>query len=165
MGWTGTLSPMSAAVLLLMMTAASSRAVGQQGVDPAALPDGEGKTILVRACSDCHDLGTVVGKRLTPKQWKDVTTDMIVRGVRAEDAEIAALVEYLAQNAGYINVNRATDAELRTYGGFTAAEAAAIVAARTKGRTFETLDDLKALAGIDARTLDERKDRIAFKDR
>ena len=163
MAVTGTMAP--AVVTALLITSAASRAVGQQGVDPAALPEGEGKAILVRACSECHDLGTVVGKRLTPKQWKDVTTDMIVRGVQAEETEIATLVEYLAQNVGHVNVNRASEAELKTYGGFTAAEAATIAAARAKGLTFETLDDVKALPGIDSKTLDERKDRIAFKDR
>ena len=139
--------------------------MARQGIDPAALPDGEGKTILFRACADCHDLGTVVAKRLTPKQWSDVTKDMIVRGVQAKDAEIATLIEYLTINVGHVNVNRATEAELRTYGGFAAAEAAAIVAARAKGQTFDTLDDLKALPAIDAKSLDDRKDRIAFKDR
>jgi len=154
----------STAAIILMMGAAG-RAVVQQDVDPAALPDGDGKVILVRACSDCHDLGSVVAKRLTPKQWSDVTKDMIVRGVKAEDAEIKTLIEYLALNVGHVNVNKATEAELKTYGGFSAAEAAAIVAARTKGQTFETLDDLKALPGIDAKALEDRKDRIAFKDR
>jgi competence protein ComEA len=142
-----------------------TRASWQQAVDPAALPDGEGKVILFRACSDCHDLGQVVAKRLTPKQWKDVTGDMITRGVRAEDAEIATLVEFLALNVGHVNVNKATEAELEKYGGFSAAEAAAIVAARGAGKTFASVDDLKALPGIDGKTLDDRLDKIAFKDR
>jgi competence protein ComEA len=148
----------------MSVDAAAGRTFTQQGgVDPAALPEGDGKAILTRACSECHDLGSVVAKRLTPKQWKDVTKDMITRGVKAEDAEIAMLIEYLSINVGHVNVNRATEAELKTYGGFSAAEAAAILAARTKGQTFETLDDLKALPGIDVKTVDERKDRIAFK--
>lgn len=151
----------TAAIVLLM--GAASRA-HQQGVDPATLPDGDGKTILVRACSDCHDLGSILVKRLTPKQWKDVTKDMIVRGVKAEDAEVTTLIEYLAQNVGHVNVNKATEAELKTYGGFSTAEAAAIVAARTKGQIFASLDDLKALPGMDPKTLEDRKDRIAFKD-
>lgn len=158
---TKTLVSTAASVLLM---GAASRASVQQGVDPAALPDGDGKTILVRACSDCHDLGSILVKRLTPKQWKDVTKDMIVRGVKAEDAEIATLIEYLALNVGHVNVNKATEAELKTYGGFSTAEAAAIVAARTKGQIFATLDDLKALPGMDPNTLEDRKDRIAFKD-
>lgn len=150
---------------LVLAMSAGSRASVQQGIDPAALPDGAGKDILFRACSDCHDLGSVVAKRLTPKQWKDVTKDMIVRGVKAEDAEINTLIEFLALNVGHVNVNKATEAELKTYGGFTAAESAAIVAARAKGQTFESLDDLKALPGINGGTLEDRKDRIAFKDR
>ena len=64
-----------------------------------------------------------------------------------------------------MNVNKATEADLKKYGGFSAAEATAIVAARTAGKTFESLDDLKALPGIDAKALDERQEKIAFKDR
>lgn len=149
---------------LLLALSVGSRAAVPQGVDPATLPEGDGKTILIRACSDCHDLGSILVKRLTPKQWKDVTRDMVVRGVKAEEKEISTLIEYLALNVGHVNVNKATEADLKTYGGFSAAEAAAIVAARAKGQTFESLDDLKAIAGIDAAGLDERKDRIAFKD-
>ena len=59
----------------------------------------------------------------------------------------------------------ATEAELEKYGGFSAAEAAAIVAARGAGKTFASVDDLKALPGIDGKTLDDRLDKIAFKDR
>lgn len=151
------------AFVLAMSVAGRARV--QQGVDPASLPEGAGKEILFRACSDCHDLGSVVAKRLTPKQWSDVTKDMIVRGVKAEDAEIKTLIEFLAQNVGHVNVNKATEAELKTYGSFSAAEAAAIIAARAKGQTFASLDDLKALPGIDGNTLEDRKDRIAFKDR
>ena len=147
----------------VLALSAIGRAGQQQGVDPATLPDGEGKELLFRACSDCHDLGSVVANRLTPRQWRDVTKDMISRGVKAEEAEIATLIEFLSLNVGHVNVNKATEAELKTYGGFSAAEAAAIIAARGKGQTFETLDDLKALPGIDVKTLDERKDRIAFK--
>ena len=157
-----TLAP--AAAIILVMTAAAGRASVDQGVDPAALPEGEGKAILVRACTGCHDVGTVVAKRLTPAQWKDVTREMISRGVSAKDAEIKTLIEYLAVNAGHVNVNRATEAELSRYGGFSAAEASAIAAARARGQSFQTLDDLKALPGIDGSALDSRRERIAFKD-
>ena len=149
---------------LLLAIAAHGRAFAQQGaVDPAALPDAEGKAILTRVCAECHDLQAVVVKRLTQRQWRDITTDMSSRSARIDAAEIPTLIEYLAQNVGHVNVNKATEAELKTYGGFSPAEATAIIAARSQGQTFETLDALKALPGIDVKTLDARKDRIAFK--
>ena len=153
----------STAAIVLVMGAAS-RASVQQGVDPATLPEGDGKTILVRACSDCHDLGSILVKRLTPKQWKDVTRDMISRGVKAEEPEILMVIEFLAVNVGHVNVNKATEADLKTYGGFSDAEATAILAARGKGQTFQSLDDLKAIPGLDPAALEDRKDRITFKD-
>lgn len=152
----------ASAVLLLLMgvrTAGSQ----QSGVDPAALPAGDGKTILARACTECHELTAVTAKRLTPRQWRDIVTDMASRGAAADDAEIATVIEYLAQNVGHVNVNKASEAELKNYGGFSAAEAAAIVSARTAGQTFAGLDDLKKVPGVDAKGLDARRDRIAFK--
>ena len=44
----------------------------------------------------------------------------------------------------------------------TKEQADAIVSTRTRQGDFHTLDDLKKVAGIDARALDERKDRIVF---
>ena len=157
---------LSAAILVMAAGATSLSAGRPQVVDPAALPQNEARTLFYRACSNCHDMNTVVlSKRLTPRQWKDVTEDMITRGVMASDDEIAQIVEFLAINVGHVNVNRATEADLKTYGGFSAAEATAIVAARTAGTAFKTLDDLKAVKGVDAKGIDDRKDRIAFSDR
>ena len=59
------------------------------------------------------------------------------------------LIDYCALNIGYVNVNKAGEAELKKYGGFSAAEATAIVAARTAGTLFTSLDELKAVPGID----------------
>jgi len=161
MPWTRTLATVAAMVCLAAAVGRAS--MPQSGVDPGALPDGDGKVILNRVCIECHDLGSIVAKRLTPRQWKDITTDMASRSASVEAGEVPTLIEYLAQNVGHVNVNKATEAELKTYGGFSDVEATAIATARTKGQTFETLADLKTLPGIDAKALDVRKDRIAFK--
>jgi competence protein ComEA len=147
------------------VTGVVSRASTQQEVDPAALPEGDGKALLYRLCSGCHDIPQVIAKRRTVKQWRELTVDMIARGEPAEEAEVEAVIDFCAQHVGYVNVNKASEADLKKYGGFTAAEATAILAARATGKTFESLDALKALPGIDAKTLAARSAKIAFKDR
>jgi competence protein ComEA len=137
----------------------------QGGVDPAKLPESEGKARLYRLCSDCHDIPQVVTKRRSVRQWRELAIDMIARGNPVPDAEVDALVDYCALQVGYVNVNKANEAELIKYGGFTAGEAAAIMAARAAGTLFETLDALKAVPGIDAKALDARSEKISFKDR
>ena len=150
---------------LVTATGVASRASSQQEVDPAALPEGDGKALLYRLCSGCHDIPQVVAKRRTVKQCRELTIDMIARGEPAEEAEVEALIDFCALHVGYVNVNKASEADLKKYGGFTAAEATAILAARAAGKTFDSLDALKTLPGIDVKTLAARSAKIAFKDR
>lgn len=154
---------------LLVLPAAILMAAGVlaagQGVDPLTLPESEGKALLTKACADCHDLGTVLAKRMTPKQWQDVTDDMISRGVQADESDIKTLVLYLSKHASHVNINRATAADLKTALELTDGQAAAVIAARSAGTTFKTLDDVKKVPGLDAAALDERKERIVFADR
>lgn len=151
--------------VLLWSGVAGVRARSPQGMDPAALPEGEGKAILMRVCSDCHGIPQVIAKRRSARQWRELTVDMIARGSKVEEAEVDVLVDYCALHIGYVNVNKAGEAELKKYGGFSAAEASAIVAARTAGTLFTSLDELKAVPGIDGKSLDARSEKIAFKDR
>ncbi len=155
-----------ATLALVTAIGVAGRASIQQGaVDPASLPDSEGKALLYRLCSDCHDIPQVLAKRRSVRQWRELTLDMIARGNPVPEAEIERLIDYCAQQVGYVNVNKASEAELKQYGGFSAAEASAILAARAGGTLFETMDALKALPGIDAKALDTRSEKISFKDR
>ena len=51
------------------------------------LPDGEGKDLVVRMCSDCHGLVDVVSRRETEKEWLGIIGDMIALGVQGTDEE------------------------------------------------------------------------------
>jgi competence protein ComEA len=154
-----------ALALVAAMGVAGRASIQQGGVDPASLPDSEGKALLYRLCSDCHDIPQVTAKRRSVRQWRELTLDMIARGNPVPEAEIEALIDYCALQVGYVNVNKASEVELKKYGGFSAAEASAILAARAAGTLFETMDALKALPGIDAKALDARSEKISFKDR
>ncbi|HEX6897495.1 MAG TPA: PQQ-binding-like beta-propeller repeat protein [Bryobacteraceae bacterium] len=64
------------------------------------LPDGEGKDVVERVCSSCHDLDTAVDTRRTEADWKKVVDTMAARGAQATDEEFAQIVKYLAKNFG-----------------------------------------------------------------
>jgi competence protein ComEA len=78
-------------------------ASGQQPLpaNPAAyknLPEGPGKTALVRMCSICHELERVLAVRQTPQGWATILENMSQRGASGTDEEWDALFEYLSQH-------------------------------------------------------------------
>ncbi len=136
-----------------------------QSVDPATLPDSDGKALLTSMCSSCHALTEVTQARHTPKEWSDVVDDMISRGMMASDEDIKKIASYLAANVGRVNVNHASAEDLKAALELSDAESAAIVKARADGATFQTLDDLKKVPGVDAKKIDDHRAEIFFADR
>ena len=67
---------------------------------PAELPAGEGRTVLERACTTCHDLGEVTkfSAFYTKDDWRDVVVTMVKYGAELREGEAAVLVEYLGQH-------------------------------------------------------------------
>ena len=68
----------------------------------AELPDGDGKRILVTACTSCHDLKEVTKLRgfYTKEQWRDVVRTMIEYGADLKKGEDEVLVDYLTRHLG-----------------------------------------------------------------
>ena len=66
------------------------------------LPDGPGKTVLLRACTSCHDLGEVTKFKgyYTRAQWKDIVVTMKEYGASLADSEVDVLSDYLAEALG-----------------------------------------------------------------
>jgi mono/diheme cytochrome c family protein len=73
----------------------------QQAPPPAlALPDGEGKALVERACGGCHDPSLVMFTREDEEGWAVVVNDMAARGAKATRGELDAITRYLAANFG-----------------------------------------------------------------
>ena len=69
--------------------------------DPAStLPEGAGRGLIARACSQCHSLQVVVGLRLTQRQWEAKIDQMLAKGAKLSDEEIDLAAEYLVRNFG-----------------------------------------------------------------
>ena len=66
------------------------------------LPDGDGKKILLVACTNCHDLTEVTKLRgyYTRAQWRDVVVTMKEYGATVDDKQVEVLADYLVQHLG-----------------------------------------------------------------
>jgi competence protein ComEA len=127
------------------------------------LPDAPAKKTVATVCGACHDLETAVEMRHTKAGWKTVIEAMVQRGALAKDEEFEAIIEYLAKYFGAANVNIATAKELEDVLEIPAEQADGIVKYRAANGDFKDLESLKKVPGVDAKVLDERKDRITFK--
>jgi competence ComEA-like helix-hairpin-helix protein len=127
------------------------------------LPEGQGKAAVVKLCSDCHGLAAVQGMRHTKTEWAASVDDMVSRGMKCSDEEFDAVVTYLAHYLGRVEINKAPSTEIQEIMDLTPAEADAIVEYRTRNGSFKDMSDLHKVPDVDARKLDERKNRIVFK--
>ncbi len=62
---------------------------------------GNPKDLLQRTCgSTCHSLDVIASQRADANGWNTIVQTMVARGAQANDAEIKAIVDYLAKTAG-----------------------------------------------------------------
>ena len=64
------------------------------------LPDGVGKELVMRVCTQCHDTARIVSKKKTKDEWNELVDSMAARGAKASDEEFDTIVNYLAKNFG-----------------------------------------------------------------
>ena len=64
------------------------------------LPDGIGKDLVMKVCTQCHDLGRITSKKRTKEEWNDTVDKMAARGAKASDEEFDTIVTYLAKYFG-----------------------------------------------------------------
>jgi competence protein ComEA len=129
------------------------------------LPEAPGKDVFESVCSLCHSPTAVLGKQWTRTLWDEKVREMLQEETDVTAPERAAIVEYLSANfrpGGTIYVNKAKARDLETALDLSAAAAAAFVRYREENGSFKTLDDLKKVPGLDAATIDARKDRFDF---
>ena len=64
--------------------------------DYKALPEGPGRDVAVRVCSQCHSPEIVAHQTLDAQGWKDLVNQMANNGANATDAEFDTISKYLA---------------------------------------------------------------------
>src|SRR5690242_7947262 len=149
----------------ILLTMAACLAWGADDEDAKKLPQGAGKDAVVKACFSCHGAGNFRKARLTKDEWSDQVADMMDRGAQATDAEVASIVDYLAQNFGKDSklwINTAPFEELKNVLKLTVKETQALLDWRDRNGSFKNLDELKKVPGVDAGKIETKKDAIAF---
>ena len=48
----------------------------------------------------CHSVEVVTSQRMNEKEWNAIVANMVARGAKASDAEVKAIVDYLAKTLG-----------------------------------------------------------------
>ena len=61
------------------------------------LPPGEGREVVMRACSKCHDPSIAAGEDLDGSGWKDLVDQMAANGAQGSDADFDTIVAYLTK--------------------------------------------------------------------
>jgi hypothetical protein len=92
------------AAFLLVFAIALSRAAVIENQDPQSvdLPEGEGKEILLRACTSCHTLREVTKFKgyYRREEWRDIIETMVAYGAKLDDSQATVLVDYLTKHFG-----------------------------------------------------------------
>ncbi len=174
----GSLGTMVSTVLMIVGMACGTGMNGQTASPPppppppppgqhaVELPPGQGRATVLRVCSKCHSPLILVANPRTREAWEETITKMAGLGAQATDDEFGEILDYLSANVSpqtvKVNVNKATSSMLQISLGLTDKEGDAVVAYRLKNGEFKTIDDLKKVAGVDAKKLDDHKEKIEF---
>lgn len=91
------------ATVLLAAAIPAATSGAQKGDDPSTdttLEEGEGKDLVVKKCTVCHDLERIPARRRDRLGWEDVVDNMKSRGadITAEDRQ--TIVDYLTAHYG-----------------------------------------------------------------
>ncbi|SPE42174.1 conserved exported hypothetical protein [Candidatus Sulfopaludibacter sp. SbA3] len=152
-------------VALLLPIAAALLCMADDDGNASLLPDGPGKEVVAKVCTECHSVDRMRTLRISKDEWWEKVADMVDRGAKATDAESEAVVEYLSRNFGKDSklwVNTAPYIELKAVLGVTVAEGNAVIAYRKANGNFKDWSDLLKVPGLDANKLEAKKDLIVF---
>ncbi len=132
------------------------------------LPEAPGRAVTEKICGSCHGAEIVIGRQESRESWAAIVNEMIQRGATGTDEEFFQVVDYLATNLSKtspvirINVNKATAADLQKALRISEKQAAAIVQQRSEKGDFKSIDDLKAVPGLDADRIEASRNRLSF---
>lgn len=131
------------------------------------MPDGPGKAETQKFCSTCHELDKSLSLKQDRTGWHRTVEKMVSFGMKASEAEINLVTDYLflsypADDVPRINVNKAGAIEFESILSLRRSQAAAVIQYREKNGKFKSIEDLKKVPGIDAARIEAKKDRLIF---
>jgi competence protein ComEA len=131
------------------------------------MPDGPGKAETQKYCSQCHELNQSLSLKQDRAGWRTTVDKMVAAGMKAPEAEVNLIVEYLSRNYAAddvprLKVNEAAAIDFESILSLKRSQAAAIIQYREKNGKFKTIEDLKKVPGIDTAKIEAKKDRLIF---
>jgi hypothetical protein len=60
------------------------------------LPEGDGKKVVEKVCTECHGTDEITSIKRTPDQWRRLVTDMLDRReTKTSEEEVKQIIDYL----------------------------------------------------------------------
>lgn len=112
-------------------------------------------------CGRCHTTAVFIKEPRSWERWNDVFADMTRRGASGTDEQLERVTKYFLENLTFVNINKSPAEELIGVLGVSDDVAQDIIARRER-QPFSDLAQLRAVSGVDARKLEQRKNRIFF---
>jgi competence protein ComEA len=89
----------AAACFVLSTLTAAGQAPPPGGPDAGAkLPPGDGRDLVMKACSKCHTPDIVADQTLDAAGWKELVDQMASNGAQGSDADFAQITDYLTKS-------------------------------------------------------------------
>ena len=126
-----------------------------------AAGDGADWEAVAAVCGKCHTTAIFEGKPRSWDRWNDVFAEMTQHGANGTTEQLMRVTRYFLENLTLVNMNTSAAEEIAGVLGVSDEVAATIVERRQKQR-FNSIADLRAISGIDAAKLEQRKSRISF---
>lgn len=139
-----------------------------QAADKPKLPDGPGRETTEKLCGACHGVGLFINRRESRESWNGIIEDMIRRGMKGEDEEFGEVSDYLAVHlsknspAPKLKINEATLKTIASALEISEDQGTAVVKYRVANGKFKSLEDLLKVPGLDAKSIEAKKDKIEF---
>jgi len=122
-----------------------------------------GEEVFLNRCSSCHGTERALVAPRTKKGWEGVLADMVNMGAQLETGEQEAVLAFLIEQHGLVNVNTANAEELVGLG-LSQKDAETIGAYRTEHGPFADFAALRSVPGLDVDRLNAARERVAFRD-
>jgi competence ComEA-like helix-hairpin-helix protein len=122
-----------------------------------------GEEAFLNRCSTCHGTERALVAPRTRKGWEGVLAEMLNNGAQLETGELEAILAFLTERHGLVNVNSAKAEELVALG-LSQKDADTIVAYRADHGPFADFAALRGVPGLDVDRLDAVRERVAFRD-
>ena len=119
--------------------------------------------VFLNRCGSCHGTERALVAPRTRKGWEGVLAEMANMGAQLETGEQEAILAFLTERHGLVNVNTANAEELVGLG-LSEKDADIIGSYRTEHGPFADFAALHSVPGLDVDRLNAVRERVAFRD-